>query len=177
MITAASSRYSLSSRPAERDGEASLVGCGSRSLPSRGVAADYGGTGPGARPVHAGLSMRHRGEEDTVNAVDTVDTPGADGSPRRRCLKTAAEVLQALCIVGDTAGVTARELGERLGKSTVTARYLLNTLCQEGFVHRGSRGVYRLRPTPPWDGFWGPVPTSRPSADATAEVQHVPVPR
>jgi hypothetical protein len=115
--------------------------------------------------------VRYQGQKDTM------DASGAVGSPRRRCLKTAAEVLQALCIVGDTAGVTARELGERLGKSTVTARYLLNTLCQEGFVHCESRGVYRLRPTPPWDGFWGPVPTSRPSPDATAEVQHVPVPR
>jgi predicted transcriptional regulator of viral defense system len=92
-------------------------------------------------------------------------------------LKTAAEVLRALCIVGDTAGVTARELGERLGKSTVTARYLLNTLHQEGFVHRESRGVYRLCPTPPWEGCWGPVPLSQPSVEAPGQVQNVPVPR
>jgi hypothetical protein len=112
-----------------------------------------------------------------MDAEDTVDTAGAVGSPRRRSLKTAAEVLQALCIVGDTAGVTARELGERLGKSTVTARYLLNTLHQQGFVHRESRGVYRLRPAPPWEGFWGPAPRSRPSVDAPRQVQDVPVPR
>ena len=54
-----------------------------------------------------------------------------------RSLKTAAEALAALRYLGAAEdGVTAEALGAELGKSTATARYLLNTLCQEGFAVR-----------------------------------------
>jgi len=73
-----------------------------------------------------------------------------------RSLKTAAEALAALSFLGTAAdGVTAGALALELGKSTATARYLLNTLCQEGFAARdGQAGRFRLRQTPPWGGSW-----------------------
>ena len=74
-----------------------------------------------------------------------------------RSLKTAAEALSALRILGDNpAGITADVLAVALGKSAATARYLLNTLCQEGFaVREGGVGVHRLVAAPPWGEPWG----------------------
>ncbi len=74
-----------------------------------------------------------------------------------RSLKTAAEALAALRYLGAAAGgVTADELGVELGKSAATARYLLNTLCQEGYALReGHAGTYRLCDAPPWGDAWG----------------------
>ena len=74
-----------------------------------------------------------------------------------RSLKTAAEALAALRILGDSPpGITPDVLAAALGKSAATARYLLNTLCQEGFATRdGTAGVHRLVPSPPWGNAWG----------------------
>lgn len=74
-----------------------------------------------------------------------------------RSLKTAAEALAALRFLGAAEeGVTAEALAAELGKSTATARYLLNTLCQEGFAVRDRQtGTVRLQETPPWGGAWG----------------------
>lgn len=74
-----------------------------------------------------------------------------------RSLKTAAEALTALRFLGTAPrGVTAEALGGELGKSAATARYLLNTLCQEGYAHReGHTGIYRLADAPPWGDAWG----------------------
>ena len=86
----------------------------------------------------------------------------AGGSPRGRLgpgrsLKTAAEALAALRILGGSpGGLTAEALARELGKSPATARYLLNTLCQEGYAVRdGAAGVHRLVPAPPWGEPWG----------------------
>ena len=74
-----------------------------------------------------------------------------------RSLKTAAEALAALRFLGAApGGVTAEALGARLGKSAATARYLLNTLCQEGYARReGRTGTYHLTDAPPWGDAWG----------------------
>lgn len=74
-----------------------------------------------------------------------------------RSLKTAAEALAALRILGNSpTGLTADVLARELGKSPATARYLLNTLCQEGYAIRdGAAGVHRLVPAPPWGQPWG----------------------
>jgi DNA-binding IclR family transcriptional regulator len=74
-----------------------------------------------------------------------------------RSLKTAAEALAALRFLGAApSGVTAETLGVELGKSAATARYLLNTLCQEGYARReGHAGTYRLTDSPPWGDAWG----------------------
>ena len=79
------------------------------------------------------------------------------GVGRGRSLKTAAEALAALRFLGAAeAGVTAETLAAELGKSTATARYLLNTLCQEGFAVRDRQtGLVRLRESPPWGEVWG----------------------
>jgi len=74
-----------------------------------------------------------------------------------RSLKTAAEALAALRFLGVAEdGVTAEALAVELGKSTATARYLLNTLCQEGFAVRDRQtGTVRLQEAPPWGEPWG----------------------
>jgi DNA-binding IclR family transcriptional regulator len=74
-----------------------------------------------------------------------------------RSLKTAAEALAALRFLGAApAGITAEALGTEIGKSAATARYLLNTLCQEGYAVRdGHGGTYRLQDAPPWGEAWG----------------------
>jgi DNA-binding IclR family transcriptional regulator len=94
-------------------------------------------------------------------------SPGAptDASPATpptgigagRSLKTAAEALAALRLLGaNPDGVSAEQLATALGKSTSTARYLLNTLCQEGYATKsGAAGVHHLVATPPWGGAWG----------------------
>lgn len=79
---------------------------------------------------------------------------GAGGG---RSLKTAAEALAALRFLGAAEeGVTAEALAAELGKSAATARYLLNTLCQEGFAVRDRQsGTFRLHEAPPWGQAWG----------------------
>ncbi|MCD2186151.1 IclR family transcriptional regulator [Actinomycetospora soli] len=74
-----------------------------------------------------------------------------------RSLKTAAEALASLhYLAAARDGVTAEGLALEIGKSSATARYLLNTLCQEGYARRdGHTGVYRLTDVPPWGGPWG----------------------
>lgn len=74
-----------------------------------------------------------------------------------RCLKTATETLQALHLLGTApGGMSAEELALHLGKSKATARYLLNSLCHEGFAYRdGSSGNYQLSAAPPWGYAWG----------------------
>ncbi|NYD37981.1 IclR family transcriptional regulator domain-containing protein [Actinomycetospora corticicola] len=84
------------------------------------------------------------------------DTSGA------RSLKTAAMVLRALRLLGDhPEGLSAAEIGERLGKSPATARYMVNTLCEAGFARRDDSGRCRLGTAPPW-GAW--VPPEQPAA-------------
>ncbi|MEJ2869880.1 IclR family transcriptional regulator C-terminal domain-containing protein [Actinomycetospora sp. OC33-EN08] len=84
-----------------------------------------------------------------------------------RSLKTAAEALAALRLLADAPdGLTADGLGTAIGKSSATARYLLNTLCQEGYARRDGRtGVYRLGDAPPWGGAWGVAPDEEPEED------------
>ncbi|NMO93952.1 IclR family transcriptional regulator [Actinomycetospora sp. TBRC 11914] len=85
------------------------------------------------------------------------DRTGTRVAGSGRSLKTAAEALSALRYLGSApGGVTAEELGVELGKSAATARYLLNTLCQEGYARReGPAGTYRLSDGPPWGDAWG----------------------
>lgn len=63
-----------------------------------------------------------------------------------RTLQTACSVLQVLRLLAMRPdGVTACQVGDMLGKSTATATYLLNSLCQEGYAERGPEpGHYRL---------------------------------
>lgn len=85
-----------------------------------------------------------------MTAEDTTSTAG-EGA---RSLKTAAAVLRALRLLGThPAGLTPHELGRCLGKSSATARYMINTLCAAGFAVRDEAGRARLLPTPPW-GAW-----------------------
>lgn len=83
--------------------------------------------------------------------------PGGAGGPGGRCLKTATEALHALRLLGTAPeGLSPEELGIQLGKSKATARYLLNTLCQEGFAYKdGSTALYLLSSVPPWGYAWG----------------------
>ena len=85
------------------------------------------------------------------------DTSGA------RSLKTAAMVLRALRLLGDhPEGLSPAEIGERLGKSSATARYMVNTLCEAGFAFRDDEtGRCRLHTAPPW-GTWAPAEVSGP---------------
>ena len=89
-----------------------------------------------------------------------------------RSLKTAAEALTALRFLASAPdGITADSLGAEIGKSAATARYLLNTLCQEGYARReGPAGTYRLSDAPPWGDAWGsweetPDAVAAPDAD------------
>jgi DNA-binding IclR family transcriptional regulator len=81
------------------------------------------------------------------------------GTGGGRSLKTAAEALAALRILGAAPeGISAEALAGELGKSTATARYLLNTLCQEGYAVRDRHsGTFRLQEAPPWGETWGEV--------------------
>lgn len=83
-------------------------------------------------------------------------TFGAQGAAGRS-LKTGSETLRALRMLAlSPAGLAPDELGDQLGKSKATARYLLNTLAQEGFAYRDSvTGSYRLAEAPPWGAPWG----------------------
>ncbi|MFC5060690.1 IclR family transcriptional regulator [Actinomycetospora atypica] len=85
------------------------------------------------------------------------DTSGA------RSLKTAAMVLRALRLLGDhPEGLSPAEIGERLGKSSATARYMVNTLCEAGFAFRDEEtGRCRLPTAPPW-GAWAPSDVAEP---------------
>jgi len=63
----------------------------------------------------------------------------------RRGLNTARAVLRVLSyLAGCSEGATSGEVSRFLGKSSYTAYYLLNSLCQEGFAHRDRAGRYRL---------------------------------
>lgn len=96
-----------------------------------------------------------------------------------RSLKTAAEALAALRFLGAApGGVTAETLGVELGKSAATARYLLNTLCQEGYARReGHTGTYCLADAPPWGDAWGGLlgegPRDEPDEDPEPGVAEV----
>jgi len=92
--------------------------------------------------------------------MSRVSGRGAEHSRPGRSLKTATEALVALRILGSAVeGLSADELAARLDKSTATARYLLNTLCQEGFAFRGPHGGrYLLQSSPPWGHPWGVSP-------------------
>ncbi|NMO93967.1 IclR family transcriptional regulator C-terminal domain-containing protein [Actinomycetospora sp. TBRC 11914] len=82
------------------------------------------------------------------------DTSGA------RSLKTAAMVLRALRLLGDhPEGLSPAEIGAHLGKSSATARYMVNTLVEAGYARRDAAGRCRLTAAPPW-GPW--VPTTPP---------------
>lgn len=73
-------------------------------------------------------------------------------------MKTATVVLRALRLLGSHPhGLTAGELGAELGKSSATARYMINTLCDAGFTVRDGGGRCRLSDRPPW-GSWAPSP-------------------
>lgn len=89
------------------------------------------------------LGDRQRDERETASAG--------------RSLKTGAETLRALQLLASSpVGLAPDELAGQLGKSKATARYLLNTLCQEGYALRnGSSGIYRLADGPPWGCPWG----------------------
>jgi DNA-binding IclR family transcriptional regulator len=82
---------------------------------------------------------------------------GEQAASTGRSLKTGAETLRALQLLAcSPVGLAPDELATQLGKSKATARYLLNTLCQEGFAFRdGSSGIYRLADAPPWGCPWG----------------------
>jgi DNA-binding IclR family transcriptional regulator len=100
-----------------------------------------------ARGEVSRLSGSRRDERVTATA----------GAMTGRSLKTGAETLRALQMLASSpVGLAPDELAVQLGKSKATARYLLNTLCQEGFAFRdGSNGVYRLADAPPWGCPWG----------------------
>lgn len=56
---------------------------------------------------------------------------------RGRVLKTAVAVLQVLRMVEECGeGVTPEEVAVALNKSSATASYLLNSLCQEGYAYQ-----------------------------------------
>lgn len=63
-----------------------------------------------------------------------------------RSLATARAVLRLLdCLLAEPDGLTTSEVARMIGKSTATTRYLLNSLCQEGF---GVRDGQRYLPAP-----------------------------
>lgn len=121
----------------------------------------------GAQPARSGEGGRRLASSSHGRA--TVVPLGAG-----RSLKTAAEALATLRLLGaNPDGVTAEALGLALGKSASTARYLLNTLCQEGYAFKdGPAGVHRLVETPPWGEAWG-RPQSDEIARAVAQVAAV----
>lgn len=96
-----------------------------------------------------GRSSSGRAERATVVSLRSPDRGSG------RSLKTAAEALAALRLLGaHPDGITAEVLATELGKSASTARYLLNTLCQEGYATKEA-GLHRLCDAPPWGGAWG----------------------
>lgn len=67
---------------------------------------------------------------------------------RRRTLKTATAVLQVMkFMAGSPRGVEPAEVARFLDKSESTAKYLLNSLCQEGYAVQAAGGQYHLRTT------------------------------
>lgn len=69
-------------------------------------------------------------------------------SPEHRSLGTARAVLRVLTYIAEyPEGVGVEEVARYLGKSTYTAYYLLNSLCQEGYAeHLQNLHKYRLTP-------------------------------
>ena len=62
-----------------------------------------------------------------------------------RSLNTARAVLRVFSyLAGCPEGATTGEIARFLGKSSYTAYYLLNSLCQESFAYRGRGGKYTL---------------------------------
>lgn len=63
-----------------------------------------------------------------------------------RSLRTARAVLRVVRLLAERPeGVRVEEVAGFLGKSPWTARYLLNSLCQEGFAERDPASArYRL---------------------------------
>lgn len=73
-------------------------------------------------------------------------------------------VLRALRLLGDhPEGLTPAEIGTYLGKSSATARYMVNTLVEAGYARRDATGRCRLGAAPPW-GAWVPTGTSEVTA-------------
>jgi DNA-binding IclR family transcriptional regulator len=65
---------------------------------------------------------------------------------RGRSLATARAVLRVLdLLLAEPDGLTTAEVARMIGKSPSTARYLLSSLCQEGF---GIRDGQRYLPAP-----------------------------
>jgi DNA-binding IclR family transcriptional regulator len=81
----------------------------------------------------------------------------SDDTSGPRSLKTAAMVLRALRLLGDhPEGLSPAEIGAHLGKSSATARYMVNTLVEAGYARRDTSGRCRLGAAPPW-GAWVPA--------------------
>ena len=93
-------------------------------------------------------------------------TPSHQPEGRRRSLNTARAALRVFSyLVGCHEGATTGEISRFLGKSSYTAYYLLNSLCQEGFAYRDSGGRYRLSAS--WNGSGAQAsPLPPPSLDA-----------
>jgi DNA-binding IclR family transcriptional regulator len=110
-----------------------------------------------ADPAFSGSRLTGDRPATEAEGARMTDRTGTRAAGSGRSLKTAAEALAALRYLGAaTGGVTAEQLGGELGKSAATARYLLNTHCQEGYALReGHAGTYRLCDAPPWGGSWG----------------------
>lgn len=84
-----------------------------------------------------------------------------------RGLSTARSVLRVLQLLSDRpGGVTLAEVGQFLGKSSHTAYYLLNTLCQEEFAQKGPDHRYRACTS----GAVSPNPTLEMLYDSLAEL-------
>lgn len=109
---------------------------------------------PGEGGRRVGRSSAGRAEHATVVSLRG-RTSSPDTTSVGRSLKTAAEVLAALRLLGaNPDGVTAEMLATELGKSPSTARYLLNTLTQEGYAAKVG-AVHLLAGSPPWGETWG----------------------
>lgn len=85
-------------------------------------------------------SARRSGSEPSVppkRRLQHQRTPRPPG----RDLKTAREVLKVLRLLEEHGVVDASEVSRRVGKSTATATYLLNSLVAEGFAVRDPSGI------------------------------------
>ena len=99
----------------------------------------------------------------------TQGPPGTAADHGSRSLKTAASVLRALRLLGGhPQGLSCQDVGRLLGKSSATARYMINTLCEGGFAERRHDGRWYLADTPPWGTAWDPYEGSDEPAGSTA---------
>src|ERR1700712_3993011 len=93
---------------------------------------------PGKAPT-CPTSRQAGGRPDSYCSPVSEDTSGP------RSLKTAAMVLRALRLLGDhPEGLSPAEIGAYLGKSSATARYMVNTLVEAGYARRDASGRARL---------------------------------